>query len=212
MTEMSCAQVHEASAEYALEILPPDERGRVAAHLLRCPHCREEVQELSQLGARLLDLVPGVEPPIGFDSEVLARVRRRRRPNRIHVLLSVAAAAAVIAVAAIGIASLGHKAHSPAPVELTAQLFQANHSVGTVYVDGRPTWISMTVHQATVSGAVTCQLIERQGQIITVGTFNLVDGSGSWGVPDPSGTANLTGARLVGPSGSVVATASFAGS
>jgi hypothetical protein len=211
MSEMSCAQVQEASAEYALEILPPHERGRVAAHLLRCPSCRAEVQELSHLGARLLDLVPGAEPPIGFDSKVLARVTRRRRPNRVQLLLGVAAAAAVIAVAATGIAGLGHKTHSPAPVELTAQLLQANRSIGTVYVDGRPTWVSMTVHQASVSGAVTCQLIERDGQIITVGTFNLVDGSGSWGVPDPSGTATLTGARLVGPSGSVVATAFFAG-
>jgi hypothetical protein len=45
----------------------------------------------------------------------------------------------------------------------------------------------------------------------TIGTFRLADGHGAWGSPDGAGNTPLTGARLVTASGTVVATATFAG-
>jgi hypothetical protein len=47
------------------------------------------------------------------------------------------------------------------------------------------------------------------GHITTVGSFRLTDGRGYWGSPVPATQGSLTGARLVGPDGTVLATASF---
>ena len=96
MTELTCAQVSEVSGEFALRILPDEQRAAVAAHLLRCPHCRREVDQMTAIGNQLLELLPGTEPPLGFDRRVLARIRpRHRRPFL--------AAAAAGAAAAIGL-------------------------------------------------------------------------------------------------------------
>ena len=75
MSDFTCAQVNEAAAEFALGILAPDERESVEAHLQRCPTCRLEVESMQSVGTQLLDLVPGTEPPLGFDRRVLSRVK-----------------------------------------------------------------------------------------------------------------------------------------
>jgi hypothetical protein len=91
-----------------------------------------------------------------------------------------------------------------------AAAFEAGgRDVGSVYIGGSPAWIIMTVHQAPANGNVSCQLIERDGKVTTVGTFWLVDGSGTWRAPDPAPATTPTGARLIGPSGTVIATAQF---
>src|SRR5262249_27686356 len=105
MIELTCREVRDSSAEFALGILPAEERASVAAHLLRCPSCREEVEGMMAVGTRLLDLVPGTEPPLGFDRRVLARVhgshaaartRSWRRPSRLVAAIAAAAAAAAL--------------------------------------------------------------------------------------------------------------------
>jgi len=75
MTNLTCAMARDAAAEYALDILEPEERSALAAHLVRCPACRAEVDAMSDVATRLIELVPGTEPPLGFDRRVLARVR-----------------------------------------------------------------------------------------------------------------------------------------
>ncbi len=75
MIDLTCAEARDLAAEFALDILEPEERSAVAAHLLRCPTCRAEVSGMEVVSERLLDLVPGTEPPLGFDRRVLARVQ-----------------------------------------------------------------------------------------------------------------------------------------
>jgi hypothetical protein len=67
----------------------------------------------------------------------------------------------------------------------------------------------MMVRGAKGAEKVTCQLVGRDGSITTLGSFDLVDGSGSWGAPDPTGFAGATGARLLDNTGKVIATATF---
>ena len=54
------------SGEFALGILPQNQRASVAAHLLRCPNCRRKIAPMTAIGVRLLELIPGREPPLGF--------------------------------------------------------------------------------------------------------------------------------------------------
>ncbi|HET6964573.1 MAG TPA: zf-HC2 domain-containing protein [Acidimicrobiales bacterium] len=219
---MTCTQVEQSATEYALGILPTEEARAVSAHILRCPDCRREVDDIRRVGDQLLDLIPDAEPPLGLDQRVLSAVRpqptarparpaRRpvRRPGQMRLLVTGAAAAALIVIGAVTATTLSSPHHPAHPAELTAILREGNHNVGTIYVGGHPTWISMAVDHLSVTGKVSCQLVYRDGTVTDIGTFDLVDGSGTWGAPDPAGAAQPSGARLVGPAGEVLATASF---
>jgi hypothetical protein len=222
---MTCAQAHDAAAEYALDILESEARSALAAHLLRCPSCRAEVDAMSGVATRLIELVPGTEPPLGFDRRVMARVRditpasssRRLVPLRTRRARLLAAVAAVAAAVALVFGSIGwlmgHSSH-PSPQRLItyAAFHQAGHNVGEVSVyrdDNDPFWLNMTVHDVKGGPTVTCELVAADGKLTPLGSFDLVDGSGSWGAPDPGGLAGITGARLTDSQGRIIATATF---
>lgn len=222
MTDVTCAEAREAAAEYALDILEPAERSALAAHLLRCPGCRAEVDAMSGVATRLIGLVPGTEPPLGFDKRVLARVHdvpagsrshplRRLRGGRARLLAGIAAVAAVV-FGSVGWL-MGHSAHSSSYSHrpLTDAAFhQSGRTVGEVaaYRDN-PMWLTMTVHDVKGGPRVTCELVATDGRLTDVGSFDLVDGTGSWGAPDPRGLAGISGARLIDSHGRILATATF---
>jgi hypothetical protein len=214
----TCSEVRDAAAEFALDILRPHERSLIAAHLLRCPECRAEVDAMSAVGDRLLELVPGTEPPLGFDERVLARLHSDARPHRRFVnrraprlfaaMAAVAAAVVLVVSLSLGWFSGGTAAHSPRGV-LTADFTQNGHEVGEVSAYPAPAWVDMTVSGVRGAEKVTCELLHTNGHVTTVGSFDLVDGSGRWGAPDPGGVAGISGARLVDDHGHVIATATF---
>ena len=74
---------------------------------------------------------------------------------------------------------------------------------------GESTWLYMSVDMGSGNEAVTCQVVGADGRVTTIGTFQLADGYGSWGSPDPGNLGALTGARLVSADGTVLATATF---
>ena len=216
MTEVRCHDVRDAAAEYALDILDADQRSTIAAHLLRCRECRADVDAMSGVSSRLLELVPGTEPPLGFDQRVLASVRRDRkmgrrwisRRPRLTAGLAASVAAGVLVFGSLGWFERGGSSH-PARAVLAADFIQGGRDVGEVYATERPNWVSMTVNGAKGADKVTCQLVGRDGSITTLGSFDLVDGMGTWGAPDPAGLAGVTGARLTDSHGRLLATATF---
>ena len=218
MTGPTCSEVRDAAAEFALDILRPHERSLIAAHLLRCPECRAEVDSMSAVSARLLELVPGTEPPLGFDERVLARLHSDARPHRRFIhgraprLFAAAAAVAAAVILAVSLSlgwfSGGAASHGPRAV-LTADFVQNGHPVGDLYADPDSNWLNMTVTGVRGAEKVTCELLHTDGHVTTVGSFDLVDGSGRWGAPDPGGLAGISGARLVDDHGHVLATATF---
>ncbi len=226
MTALTCDQARDAVAEYSLDILEPGERSALAAHLLRCPACRAEADALSSVASRLIELVPGTEPPLGFDRRVLARVRSTTpalRPGRLLRLQShrsrvVAGVATLVAAAALVFGPIGwlmghstHSAHSASQRLLTEAAFhQGSRDVGEVYAyNDAPMWLTMTVHGVSGGPRVTCELVAADGRLIPLGSFDLVQGSGSWGAPDSAGLTGITGAQLVDSTGRVLATATF---
>ncbi len=213
MSELTCTGVREAAAEYALGILPPDERGPVAAHLLRCDECRAEVEEITRLGEDLLELIPAAEPPLGFDRKVLAvAAPQKSGPAPARRRWFAGGAAALVAAAAVvalvfGVVAADGRSHRVP--EQSAPLVAAGRVIGTVYTEGNPRWLSMKVEGAGLSGTVTCDLVEADGAVIRLGSFDLVAGSGSWAAPEPAGTGSVIGARLVSADGRVLAVATF---
>jgi hypothetical protein len=69
VNELTCDEVQYAAPQFALDILEAGARAEVAAHLIRCPGCREQVSGMQESAARLLDLrdVPGVDHPSVVD-------------------------------------------------------------------------------------------------------------------------------------------------
>jgi hypothetical protein len=151
-------------------------------------------------------LVP--EPPAG-------RHVSSRRPLSRRLL---AVAAVTLAVVGAGLGGWGLRGvTSPAPsptassVLSSATLFSSGqHDVGEVYYHaGTSRWMYMSVDLPSGLGTVTCQLRTADGRFVTVGSFWLASGYGSWAGPDPGTHAAVTGARLLSANGAVIATASF---
>ncbi|MEU6080966.1 hypothetical protein [Streptomyces sp. NPDC047108] len=223
--------------ELALGILPAQERAAAIAHLDHCPGCREHIEQLTLTADGLLGLLPGSEPPVGFEKRVLNRLEvpgkrqlQQRRRNRLRL----AAAAAAIAAAfgfggwAIGDATAGPPAptaSAPATQHglLQADLTSGGDRVGEIFAHpGSPGWIYMSVAldsggtsgygpASPPSGKVTCQLERTDGTTTDVGSYPLKDGRGYWGGPAPVDADTVSGARLVSEDGAVLATAHFDG-
>ncbi|MEU9317087.1 hypothetical protein [Streptomyces sp. NPDC048295] len=224
---LSCEQLREVGAELALGVLPAEDRAVAMGHLEDCPACREHVHELTAASDALLDLVPGSEPPAGFEDRVIERLglAPARRPAARHprwrrFALAAASAAAGLALGAggwvLGASTAGEAPVVPAvssvqPQLLTARLAHGNQSFGHVYLyAGASPWLYMAVDADGHSGTVRCLVQRADGTTAEAGSFTLDhDGYGSWGGPYPAGTAPVTGVRLTDAHGTVLATASF---
>ena len=184
------------------------------------------------VATRLIELVPGTEPPLGFDRRVLARVQdvapasrsvwpfrrgdgrrgggRSGRRNRLIAAATALAAAAALIFGSAGWL-MGHSDHPTTnKVILAAEFQQGGRDVGEVYAyGGSPPWLNMTVHDLRGDKKVTCELLGQDGSRTPLGSFDLVGGSGSWGAPDRSGLTGIKGAWLLGSNGQVIATAVF---
>ena len=223
LNEMDCDDLAEVAAELALGVLTGRERAHAIMHLDRCDTCREHVRDLAVTEEELLALLPGHEPPVGFETRVVSRfgpAGRHRRPPSRRPRWMLAAAAAVIAVTA-GVGGWAVRTAGPAPSTAgrtapaalhTAALVTASHqTVGEVFLysgHGSP-WLYMTVDAVPGDSTVVCQVEGRDGSVVTIGSFWLTGGHGHWGSPEPIQPAALTGARLMTTHGQVLATATF---
>ena len=135
-----------------------------------------------------------------------------RPPGRTRRALALAAV--TLAVVAAGLGGWGLRPGSPAPAGTplsSATLLSASHqAAGKIFLyQGSSRWLYMSVDMPSGNGTVICEVQSRGGHVTTVGSFRLTGGHGYWGSPVPPTHGSLTGARLVGPGGTVLATASF---
>ncbi|HET6915173.1 MAG TPA: zf-HC2 domain-containing protein [Acidimicrobiales bacterium] len=213
MVDIGCEVARESLAELALGTLRGEELHRVTEHVEHCKECRHEVTGMLPVASQLLELIPGTEPPLGFERRVLAEVGQsggatrwaaRRRP----IVMAVAAAAAVIFGVSGWLAGAGSSGHRPTHVLLAADFVSQGHDVGTIEVYGKPMWLSVTVRGIGVSGPVVCEIVHKDGSVTTMGSFRLADGTGTW-ASDRPGMTDMSQARLVDTHGQVVAVARF---
>jgi hypothetical protein len=226
----ACPRLRDIAAEAALGVLPAEERAAALAHLQRCPACLENVRELARTADELLHLIPGREPPPGFESRVLQRIglsapQRRRRTLHRRFALGIAGAAAAAALAmggwAIGVTS----GSAPSAVGtarpdrlLSADLTSHSRDVGRVFAyTGGPNWVYVSVDaddlparaRAALDGTLTCQIERADGSTTTIGTFSLAAGYAQWVAPYPAGSPPVTEVHLLAADSSVVASATL---
>jgi hypothetical protein len=142
---------------------------------------------------------------------------RPRRPGRMRRVLAATAVGLAVIVAGLGGWRIGAGTGTAPPASSaagplkSASLLSATHQdVGDIYVySGTSRWLYMSVDMGSGNEAVTCQVVGKDGQVSKIGSFQLADGYGSWGSPDPGNLGPLSGARIVSADGTVLATATF---
>ena len=209
----------EVAAELALGALTGRERAEAVAHLEKCPACRAHVQDLTLTATQLLALLPEHQPPAGFAARTIrrlphaARHRAIRRPRDKFPAVAAAIIAAACAMAGFALHARPMQPRHPAspPALYSASLTTARHqAIGTVFLHGgSQPWLYMAIDTGPGTSTVICQLHERDGQIITVGSFQLASGHRSWGSPEPDPAAGITSVQLKSLDGTTVATATF---
>jgi hypothetical protein len=209
-----CEETRALAAELALGIVEGEERGRALQHLADCPECRLRVEELSEVADQLLLLAPHREPPVGFESRVLAEVvappqpKRRRRLRLVlaPAAAAVAAAAIVLAIVAPDLRLASHYKHTLDQAngkEFESYALRAgdNHA-GTVFsYDGTPSWVHIDVDAAHRAGLTSAELVTDDGAQIPLHWFHL-DAAGGSGGSVPLDPHEINVLRLSGPPGS----------
>ncbi len=221
---MTCAAVREALPELALGVLVGSDRALVLAHLESCGQCSADLEELSKATDMILEIIPAVDPPAGFEVRLLqrrasqARARgdasagqtRKSRPWRLRLLTAVAALALVgVGVAVGSLTSTGHGSNGHSTGVTTAALSSDGANRGTVGVYGNPAWVFMSVHDMAQSTWVRCVVTERDGRSVVVGHFLLSGSYGAWSARVAVPASDIVGARLESQSGATLATATF---
>src|SRR5215213_3575201 len=123
---MKCAEVHPNLAAFVLGGLDSEEETEVRRHLAFCPSCRDKLEEFEEVSQALKVAPPLADPPSYLKDEILSYVRaeeppssRDTRSKNLPLLVPGVAAAALVAIVALGI-FLGLHTESPiATIQLT---------------------------------------------------------------------------------------------
>jgi len=196
-----CEETRELAVELALGIVEGEERGRALEHLAKCPECRAEVKQFSDVADELLLLAPHGEVPVGFESRVLGRVlpspppRRRRR--RLALVLAPATAALAAVAITLGVVwndvqrgqDYGDTLEKANGKQFEAySLYGGGAFAGTAFsYQGAPNWLLITVDPAHRADLRSAQLVMDDGRQVPLNWFHLdPSGSSGGGIPvDP---------------------------
>ena len=206
-----CAHVHDVAPELALGILIGAERGQALTHLAGCAECRQLVDELSGAADSLLLVAAEADPPLGFESRVMARLTADKPRRRPWAWIATAAAAAVLIAAATGITVHFRDARDGDLHLRTASLLtRVGKAQGDVYVSGgRPAWVFMSVDSPAPGSSYFCELTFTDGRTVRAGQFTVADREGWWGTAVKTGADDLRSVRLLSSDGTILATADF---
>jgi hypothetical protein len=203
--------------EYTLGILDGRARSDLLAHVNTCEECATELAEFTTVADTLLYVVPGAEPPVGFESRVMERIARsrttvRERPRRARTLVAVAAAVVLLSFAGGWV--FNHLTTGTSRVNVTSaigkmeqrSLLAHGTTVGTVYAySGTPSWMFVSVDVPSAPNVVKCVVLTESGRRVNVGAFALAHGKGAWGTSLRVPFTSVKSIELTSSSGVVVA-------
>jgi hypothetical protein len=209
-------------SELALGVLTGRERVRALSHVESCPHCAEELEQLSRAADAVVQVAAEVEPPLGFEVRLFERMgvtdvprrKRRRAPRWVPAALAAAAATVALAVGLTFALSSptppAQNAAGPARHVAVATLLENGESVGRVLTHGgADPWMSMMLADSSARGTVDCVVVTKHGVTHWVGSFTAKNGYGAWLAPLHVDPKDLRSAQVVSPSGTVIATATL---
>ena len=204
-------------AEYTLGILDGRARSDLLDHVNTCEECATEIAEFTKVADALLYAVPGVEPPVGFESRVVERIARSsstvlKRPRRARGLFALVAAAVLLSFAGgwafhrLMTTTINVNVKSAIGQMERRSLLAKGTAVGTVYAySGTPSWMFVSVDAPLALNLVKCVVLTGSGARVDVGTFALAHGKGAWGTSLPVPFQSVKSIELTSSSGVVVA-------
>lgn len=80
LQDVECQQYRRRAPELALGVMCGRERAAMLSHLQRCGRCQDRVSGFAVTAMRLVELVPEMEPPAGFEQRVLAAIATAPAP------------------------------------------------------------------------------------------------------------------------------------
>lgn len=212
--------------ELALGQLDEPRRTSVVEHLRACLPCRHEHDELASAVEQTLAAVPRKEPPVGFDTAVLERLRGaarteahpgssgRRGWTRRAVALVVAAAAVLgVLTGAVLTRFLAEDAGDQgASVLAFGQPLRTDDGTVVGYVDrgwSDDGWsLVVNVTDGPDGARYVCRVVTAGGEVEVVGDWTIwADRANSWVVREPEAGASVV--ELVRPDDRVWARASL---
>jgi hypothetical protein len=212
--EDSCRTWREQLGAYALGLTAADEATALRAHLAACERCSHELMQLAPAAAALHDVdvtavSKGAEPPPGLRAQIFARLERERQAERrVHIARRLTAAAAVIALLAIG--SLLRPSPASPPTEevavairvdgVTAEAALINHTWGTEVVleaagldDGEAYVLQFTTTQGERVPGGTFLGVGEESMVCRMNAALLRDDASGFAITDSNGTAVIEG-------------------
>lgn len=207
MHELTCTEVADSAPSFALDILEPQVRARVAAHLIRCPGCRQTVTDMEESAAELLDLDARAgwdEPewPADYD---LPPVRPGRR--RLRNVITMAAAAALFVGTTFGPELSGHGTNRPIA---SAVLLAGDQVVGTVlFFAGHTPIIEVEADHLPASGKLGVVVAYTDGSATKLGEVRVRSGHAAWAGAEPAHGSGISRVVLVDSTLHQVATAAI---
>jgi Putative zinc-finger len=209
MSVLTCAEVREFAPELALGILGGGERAEVILHVNGCARCQAYLAELTEAADAIPQLVPEIEPPVGFETRTLRRLdenRRRSRRRWVASIAAVAAAVAIISVTVVRVVEAGDDTplasgptvttmRSPGLVAVAMKggTAQVAAPAGWAYVANRH-GVAVSVDYGVPSGNYRVQVQPTKGAPTSIGTIAIEANHGSWTGRSPQ--ALTTGARI----------------
>jgi hypothetical protein len=212
-----CDAIRDDLAELAIGTLSGRSRSEGLDHVAFCPRCAAELERLSIVADKLLQLAPEVEPPLGFELRLAERLQigvPGHRPRRFRRASVLAVAAAVVVLLGFGLGSViaggdGGNQNQLTTAGFTAANLTSHGSVlGKVVISaGSPAWMFMTISRGTPLGKVTCEVTLVGGKVETIGSFKITRGYGAWDAPLRSPGDAVRSARLIAANGTILASA-----
>jgi hypothetical protein len=207
--DFSCRDVADSAPAFALDILEPAARARVAAHLIRCSDCRDTVTGMQDSAARLLDLGQPWTDDAWADDPDSDDHRPPRR--RLRVVLSLAAAALLLVGSTLG-PELETAARNPGNPVATAVLLSGGQPVGAVrFFAGANSGIELEARGLPGKGSISVVLLTREGTAQQIGRLVVSRGQAGWFGADPVAVSDVEGIVLVDSGRNQIASAALAG-
>lgn len=210
---MRCEELRELAPELALGIADGEQRAEALRHLAACQACRRAVAELAGLADDLLSLTPGREPPLGFESRVIARLKPGRLPRAPRRALRVLAAG----VAGAALTAAGLLAAFEDERDLASRYRETLERAGGEYFDayslrdrdgaeaglvfgyqGPGSWILVAVERGQRSAVDRAEVLTADGRRLPLRAFRLQPGTGTWGGAIPVDLREVATVRLLG--------------
>ena len=180
-------------------------RAELAAHLLECPSCRQEYDELSRAVSDATTQVPPVQPPVGFDAQVL-RTIAEATPAATDARPALAAAAGSRSPPPSSCWPAGRRrrARASAAAAATSSPLSCRCASTTATpsapcrcreVDGEPVMV-VALTDAPADVSYTCRMRLSDGTVVESEPWPAVP-HGAWIVDVPAGAADVEQVELV---------------